>query len=598
MSPARKGGVQRLNAGLESRWGSEAKASRGLKPALQACSVVFLWTFGFGALFAQQAVIAPQEQVRVPPVRPFVLSPRIGVSSQAPLTLEQALAMALSNNKDIDSSRVDQAQAAYSVLAARGYFDPRAGANTYLQQATTPVASALAGSPNGSLINRTTLGDPQFSGSLPWFGSSYQLDFSSIRTTTNNEFATLSPQYQASLNMAFTQPLWRGFHDDDNRHRLEVAKKNQALTDEQFRQRVMQVINQTEDAYWELVYAYRNLEVQLEAVRLGGDQDASNRRQEQQGLLAPIDVVAAQRQLASFEVNAYSAQQALTNAENALKLLILGGSADALWSTALVPTTPVEISPPLVPLADAIDDALRNRPEMAQARISAEINQRDTHYYRELTKPQIDLIATRSNAGLAGVLAQLGANPFASLGEVYTRVNQLSASEGLAPIPVATASGVPPGFTGGYGQSVSALFGGNFPTTEVQLRISMPIRNRTAEANLASSLVQGRRISDQRELTEETIEAAVRNAMQAMGSAQARLQSAVVERQSAEQQYDSEQRQFRAGTSTLFLVQQRQTDMITARSTERRAEADLSEAIASFELATGTVLQTHHVQLR
>jgi outer membrane protein TolC len=137
---------------------------------------------------------------------------------------------------------------------------------------------------------------------------------------------------------------------------------------------------------------------------------------------------------------------------------------------------------------------------------------------------------------------------------------------------------VPSAFTGGYGQSVSALFGGNFPTTEVQLRISMPIRNRTAEANLASSLVQGRRIADQRESTEETIEAGVRNAMQAMQSAQSRLQSAVVERESAEQQYDSEQRQFRAGTSTLFLVQQRQTDMITARSTERRAEADLSGA--------------------
>jgi HAE1 family hydrophobic/amphiphilic exporter-1 len=142
------------------------------------------------------------------------------------------------------------------------------------------------------------------------------------------------------------------------------------------------------------------------------------------------------------------------------------------------------------------------------------------------------------------------------------------------------------------------LFTSDFPTTEVQLRISMPIRNRTAEANLAGSLAEGRRIVDQRQQTEQAIEAAVRNAMQSMDSAKAKLQAGQVARESAEQQYDSEQRQFRAGTSTLFLVQQRQTDMITARSSERRAESDLAEAIASFEVATGGNLRAHHVELR
>ena len=151
---------------------------------------------------------------------------------------------------------------------------------------------------------------------------------------------------------------------------------------------------------------------------------------------------------------------------------------------------------------------------------------------------------------------------------------------------------------GGYGQSLNNLFNSNFPTTQVQLRISLPIRNRTAEANLNNSLAETRRIRNQRLQTEQTIEASVRNAMQSVDSAKARLESSRVARESAEEQYQSEQRQFRAGTSTLFLVQQRQTDMITARSQERRAEADLGKAIATFELATGTILQTHNIQLR
>jgi HAE1 family hydrophobic/amphiphilic exporter-1 len=362
----------------------------------------------------------------------------------------------------------------------------------------------------------------------------------------------------------------------------------------------MQAINQTEVAYWELVYAYRNLEVQLEAVRIGQEQDASNRRQEQQGLLAPIDVVAAQRQLATFEINAYTAQEALTTAENALKALILPDRSDPLWSTALTPATPVEVSAPLLPLQDAVTAALADRPEMAEVRISNEINQTDARYYHDQTRPQVDLVLTRTHAGLAGTVIPPQPNPFSSIGAVFDRVNELSASAGLAPIPVTSfsSSSLPPGLIGGYGQSLSALFASDFPTTEIQLRISMPIRNRTAEANLASSFAEGRRIADQRLQTEQAIEAAVRNAVQAMESAKAKLQAAGVARESAEQQYDSEQRQFRAGTSTLFLVQQRQTDMITARSVERRAESDLAEAIASFELSTGGVLRAHHVELR
>jgi HAE1 family hydrophobic/amphiphilic exporter-1 len=541
-----------------------------------------------------------QEQTAVPPVRPFVSPPRIGILNEAPLSLEQTLMLALANNKDIDSSRIDQEKARYSLLAARGVYDPRIGANLYGLKAVTPVASTIGGSPSGSLLTRTWFGAPTLNGSVPWTGATYEVDFSSQRVTTNNTFATLVPQYPTSLNIIFTQPLWRGLRFDSNRHLIEVAKKNQNLTDEQFRLRVMQVITQAEQAYWDLVFAYRFLEVQLEAVRIGTDQEASNRRQEEQGLLAPIDVVAAQRQLATFEINAYTAQEALTAAENVLKLLILPNRTDPLWSTALIPSTAVDLDPPVIPVQDAVTEALANRPEMAEVRLSGEINRIDQKFYREQTKPQVDLVITRTHAGLSGTPIPPAPNPFTALGSVYERVNELSVAAGLPPIPIASfgSGALPATFIGGYGQSLSTLFASDFPSTELQLRISMPIRNRTAEANLASSLADARRITDQSQQTEQGIEANVRTAMQSVESARLRLQSAGVARSSAEQQYESEQRQFRAGTSTLFLVQQRQSDMITARSVERRVESDLGKAVASFELATGSILRVHNVELR
>ena len=532
-----------------------------------------------------------------------MLRPRIGVTTDKELTLQDALEMALANNKDIDGSRIDRDKAVNSVSGAKGAFDPKIGGTTSFQKNVVPVASTLGGSATGAVTSRTGIADPQFSGSLPWLGSSYQLDLSSSRSTTDNTFTQINPQYPTSLNFSFTQPLWRNLRYDDNRHRLEVAKKNVSLTDQQFRQKVMQIVTQTEQAYWDLAFAYGNLAVQLDAVRIGREQDESNRRQQEQGLLAPIDVVAAQQQLATFEVNAYSAQEALTAAENALKTLILPDRTDPIWSSALIPITPVNVSPPITPLQDAVREGLDNRPELTQVQISREINEADNRFYREQTKPQVDLIATHTNAGLAGIELPIGPNPFtAGLTGLTNQINELSLLAGLPPLPTGgggfTSGGLPPLLVGGYGQSLSTLFNSNFPTTQVQLRISLPIRNRTAEANLSNSLAETRRIRNQRQQTEQTIEASVRNAMQSVDSAKARLESSRVARESAEEQYQSEQRQFRAGTSTLFLVQQRQADMITSRSQERRAEADLGKAIANYGLATGTILQTDNIRLR
>lgn len=551
---------------------------------------------------AQPQAETDQAITRVPPARPFLLRPRIGVATDKELTLQDALAMALANNKDIDGSRIDREKAINSVLGSKGYFDPKIGGTTSYQKNVTPVASTLGGSATGSVISRTGIADPQLSGSLPWLGTTYQVDLSSSRTTTNNTFVQLNPQYPTSLNFSITQPLWRNLRYDDNRHRLEIARKNVSLTAEQFRQKVMQIVTQTEQAYWDLAFAYGNLTVQLDAVNIGREQDESNRRQQEQGLLAPIDVVAAQQQLATFEENAYSAQEALTAAENALKTLILPDRTDPIWSSALIPITPVNVSPPITPLQDAVRQGLANRPELAQVQISREINETDNRFYREQTKPQVDLVGTHTNAGLAGIQLPAGPNPFtAGFTALTDQINQLSLLAGLPLLPTAgggTTAGLPPLLVGGYGQSLSTLFNSSFPTTQVQLRISLPLRNRTAEANLSNSLAETRRIRNQRQQTEQSIEASVRNAMQSVDSAKARLDSARVARESAEQQYQSEQRQFRAGTSTLFLVQQRQTTMITARSQEQRAEADLGKAIANFGLATGTILDTDNIQLR
>ena len=155
-----------------------------------------------------------------------------------------------------------------------------------------------------------------------------------------------------------------------------------------------------------------------------------------------------------------------------------------------------------------------------------------------------------------------------------------------------------PNLVGGYPQSLSNLIGQDYPTYRAGVRIALPLRNRTAEANLGRSLAESRRIQNQRAQAEQLIESDVRNATQALRSAEARLASAAATRSSAEQQYESEQRQFRAGTTTVFLVLQRQTELLAARGRELQAQTDLNKAIAAFQRATGNTLQANNVALR
>ena len=168
------------------------------------------------------------------------------------------------------------------------------------QKSVSPAASSLSGGPNGKLTTKQLDLTPSLTGSSPWLGSTYEVDLSTSRINSDNQFLSLNPQYPSTIGIKLTQPLWRGLRYDDNRHRLQVAVQNRNLSAEQLRQRVIEIVTQAVQAYWELDYARRNLDVQIEAVRLAEQQFASNRRQAEQGLLARIDVVAAQTQMASF----------------------------------------------------------------------------------------------------------------------------------------------------------------------------------------------------------------------------------------------------------------------------------------------------------
>jgi HAE1 family hydrophobic/amphiphilic exporter-1 len=323
----------------------------------------------------------------------------------------------------------------------------------------------------------------------------------------------------------------------------------------------------------------------------------------EQGLMAPIDIVEAETQLAQFEQNVYNAQASLSAAENVLKSMILRDRASPLWSRALIPISEPETPPADELLNDAIEEALSNRPELAQVQIASEVSQTNLRYYHEQTKPQIDLVASYMSSGLAGFVRESSSNPFTGgFPIIIDRLNDLSSAQGLPPIddsPFSSMGGssVPEVLIGGYSSSLSNLYGFGFPTLQVSLQVSLPLRNRAAKGNVALGLAEVRRTEVQYKQMEQQIQAEVRSAIQSLASNRNGLEAARIAHRSARAQYESEQRRFMTGTSTMFLVLQRQTTLVTAQSSELRARVELAKAVADFERATGRTLKTHNIIL-
>ena len=552
-------------------------------------------------------VISTQQNWKLPIVtvdfhadsnKPLPLLTRVGVDvdNQKPLTLREAMVLALQNNKDIEVARDNVRIAEADLLTSHGAYDPRLTAQSYFERITTPATSVLSGA--AKLETSDFTATSRLEGLTPKYGGNYHIDFTSIRSTSNSAFNVLNPQYPTALTFTFAQPLLRGRGFDLPRRQIEVAKKNLSLTDAQFRQRAIEVISGVQRSYWDLVFTLRNLQIQRESLADARTQLEHNRRMVAEGTLAPIDIVAAQTQVANLEQAEFAALDDVNRAENNLKNLIAEDQKAPIWNASLIPTDDVDLTVPPVVLPDAMKAALDNRPELRQSDLAREINQLDQKLYRDLTKPQVDLVGSYGVTGNAGTRVTT-TNPLtASNDQLRARVNDLSTLNGLQPLPPAPTTTIPPNLFGGYPQSLQNLFSNDFNNFRVGLTISLPLRNRTAEGQLAHSEIEGDRIATQRQQLEQLIQVEVRNALQTVTTSEARLRSAAVARENAEQQYESEKRKLDVGQSTVFLVLERQTALTIARGNELRAQTDLNKAIAEFQRATGNSLTANNVNLR
>lgn len=467
------------------------------------------------------------------------------------LSLDEAVARALENNTDVAVARFNPELAVEDVRSRKGYYDPFLFSTLTKSSNDAKGTNLFAG---GATVNtRTDLWNFGVQQAIPT-GADFSVAFNNNKRDTNNAFSTFNPNYNSSLSLSLTQPLLKDFKIDSPRLGLRIAKKNQEITDVQFRQSVINTVAAVKGYYYELLYAIDNLAAAQKNLDLAKKLLDENQIRVKVGTMAPLDVVTAQSEVASREEGVIVAENALAEAEDVLKSAIFPANDPLMWRTRISPTDRPSADPVPVDIEGAVQNAIANRTDMVAARKGLERNDYSLEYARNQLLPQLDLLATYGGTGADG-----------------TQIRDAQGNPLPAPIP------------GGWGDAVGEVFGFDFPNWTLGFNISYAIPNRSAKASAASArITKDQALASYRRL-ELQVAAEVRSAARGVESGFKRVASSQAARRLAAERLDAEEKKFAAGMSTNFFVTQAQRDLAQAEVTELRAIADYRKSVINYQ---------------
>jgi outer membrane protein len=527
-----------------------------------ALAVAFCLTLSGFAALAQE----PQAPPATPPSGP----------PPTTLSLVDAVQMSLKNNLDARVARYTPLQREQDILFEESAFDPNVGAFFQYTDQTRQSAFAIdvqrtAFDPN---VGITPVGDFSllvlegtdklmgggFSDRVKW-GGEYSAGLTLERVTSTSANVLLPTYYAASLRFNYNQSLLRGWGTDVNTTRITVARTNLDISRSVYRGDVLDVLRRTEDAYWELVFARQDLEVNNESLRLAQELLKLNRIKVQVGTLPPIEITTAEAEVANREQGVIVAENAVRDAEDTLRAVMNMPKTDEMWTRPIAPSDmPTYVEHP-VDLAGSLEQAMRERPELQQAKMQIDNADVQLRFDKKQLKWDLRAFGNYELTGLSGDI----------------------------PRDVLFGNSLIPAQNQDFSEALEFIWDPEFATWTVGANLSIPIGNNGAEA----AYVRSRLGKDQAEANYENLklraEVDVRTATRAIDTNHKRIQAAEKNVELQKKKVEAEQKKFENGMSTSFQVLEFQEDLTTALGQLNRALVDYRKSLTALERAKGTL---------
>ena len=549
------------------------------------------------------------------------------------LSIDDAVALTLENNLDLDIARYNLNIAAADLLRAKSGASIL-GVNTGVVQNTpgggvgglggtvgsgtggTTVAAGGAGSGTNGLVSSTlgigspiTSFDPQITSTLqldkndtestsPFspvpvvaqntytanftytqgfeWGTALSMGFNNTHLTTNSTTVLLTPQLGSNFQAKITQNLLQGFGSLPNTRFIRIARNNREISDVAFRLQIITTVDQIEDMYWDLVYAYENVRVQQEALTYAQKALDDSKHQAQVGTAPPIQVVSSQSIVATDEQNLIVAQNNLQLQQLLMKNAVSRSIEDPVLAEAdVIPTSGMLIpqEEPVVPIQDMINDAMRHRAELVESRIDLQSRDLNTKAVRNALLPTLDAFAYYGGSGVGG-----NVNPNCSFG------GNACFNSGNAPPPFRNGGPV------SYGGTLQQLVNSTAPDKGVGLTLSIPVRNREAQSNQVRAELEYRQAQVRELQLENQVRIEVRNAQFDVKQNRVAVQAAQSAVDLARQTLDADLQKLKVGLTTQTAILQDAATLTNGESNLVSAKAAYEKSRIELDRATGLLL--------
>lgn len=485
------------------------------------------------------------------------------------LGLRDAILLTLENNSNVQIEETQIENQKFALLGQFQPFDPIVQSTFNINRASSPTYSQLQGvgvSGNSTLNSLNQQGQASYTQTFT-SGTNIAASISSNKFSTNSSYNYFNPYYSSVLNFTFTQPLLRNAGRFANTALIKIARRSLEQSRSAFEAEVNDAILQIVSQYWNAVQARGALEVEQKSQKLAEASYERDKRSLELGALPPLDIYRSESEVAARKVGVIQAAYTLTQAEEALRFTIGADRDPQLRALELNLTEKPRPEGELagIDAESALAQALSQRPELEVVKASLDNDETSIRLARNQLEPNLSLQGFYQSSGLGGNEYNLVTGKF------------------VAP--------------GGFGSSMSQLFGFGYPGYGGTLSLTLPVRNRGALSNLGTALVSrthdlysGGQIRDQ--ITQE-----VRNAVHQLDEARSALAAGTASFDLAQKSLASEQRKFELGAETNFFVLDAQTRLAQAELILLQTQVNYRIALAAVGHSTGDLLGPYHVQV-
>ncbi len=499
----------------------------------------------------------------------WVFTPQHAQQREVKMSLEECIMSAVKNNLDVAVQVFDPQIMEATVTRASEKFLPQLQFGYTLQSQQSASYSFLDA--EETLLTDYNDWSMRLYQEIPTGGQFY-VNLSAYKNESNASFQTINPRYGATLSFRFDQPLLRDFGFSASRREIIIAQNNLNVSDSQFKNTLLNTIYTVEEAYWNLVFTMENLQVMQQSLKLARDLEYKNKKEVEVGMMAPIEVIAAEAEVATREADILQAEVMVSNSEDSLKTLINSFSEAESPLILIRPADAPQYEEREISLDQALKTALLNRPDLQASRYNLQNRELDLSYAKNQLLPDLSLSATYWSPGISGT--QL----------VYRDNN---------PLTGVIVNEIP----GSGSESLKDALNFRYRNWNVGFTLTFPTNTLFTRAQHAQAELALKQALKQIESQEKQIFLEVRNAVRLVEADFKRVEAYKVARELAEKRLEVEEKKLNVGLSTNYIVLQQQRDLANARSAELRALVDYNLSLAALDRAMGITLDRMNIKV-